>query len=555
MLTLMTVAFDQAFPQNDTRPKVSNNDKALFYFIEGKTLELKNNYIGAIENYREALKYDKAAGIHHALAIAFLKVGKVSEALIETNNALKIAPTNESYLETLANLHILKKNFKEAVNTYERIIQLDSNYTYGLYSLARLYQEMKQPAKAIEIYEKITSKIGYDYDVLNKMYDIYINYRDYNKAAEVLVALLQLDPYNTSIKKILATLYSRTENIDGARKVYEELYMLNPDDKEVQTELVKIYFKQNENDKAFENFSKMLGKDSLGFWEKVQVGELYYNLIPQDASAKDIAQNIFIQLNNDYPLSWVPYYYLGVIDVLDQNGSEYIDKFEKAIAHADTSREVFINIGLTYYQQNEIEPALKVIDEGISKFPDEARLYYVKGLTLQRGGREKDAIVSYEEAMALNNQDLNILSALALAYDNQGMFDKSTQTYEKALLVDPQNPLILNNYAYNLSERGESLDKALSMSKVAVEKDPENASYLDTIGWIYFKLKNYKLAKENIEKSLQINPNSAVVLEHLGDVYGAMKDGKNAMKYWKLSLEKNPANSGLKDKIAYYTEG
>ena len=109
--------------------------------------------------------------------------------------------------------------------------------------------------------------------------------------------------------------------------------------------------------------------------------------------------------------------------------------------------------------------------------------------------------------------------------------------------------MLLNNYAYNLSERDEKLDEALSMAKIAVERDPGNASYLDTIGWIYFKLGKFKSAKTNIEKSLEINPNSAVVLEHLGDVYNGMKDYSNAVKYWKLSLEKNPENPSLKEKI------
>ena len=57
------------------------------------------------------------------------------------------------------------------------------------------------------------------------------------------------------------------------------------------------------------------------------------------------------------------------------------------------------------------------------------------------------------------------------------------------------------------------------MSIKSNEIDPENASYFDTLGWIYYKMKNYKLTKNLLKKSLQINGNSAVVLEHLGDVF------------------------------------
>ncbi len=552
-LLIILLSLNVTYSQKQSgRQKLSDEQKAKYYFIEGKTLELQNNFIGAVENYRMALKFEKSGGIYHALSEVYLKLGKMDEALREVNTALKFQPQNQNYLETLANIQINKKDFKSAIKTFEEIIRLDTNYTYGLYSLARLYQEMKMPAQAVAIYEKITSKIGYDFDVLNKMYDIYLSYKNYEKATEVLEALLQLDPFNVSIKAILASLYLKSNKLSEARKIYEDIYITNPENKEIQTELVKIYFKQNESDRAFENFSKMLGKDSLGFWEKVEVGELYYNIISQDESAKDIALNIFSKLNNDYPDQWIPYYYLGVIDVLNNNNSGYKEKFQKAIQMADTSREAYVNIGLAYFQQNEIDDALETLDEGLIKFPDEYRIYYIKGLSLQRIGKEPESIKYFEKAIEFNPNDIGMLSTIALAYDNQGNYSKSTEIYEMALKLDPQNPLILNNYAYNLSERGEKLDKALEMSKIAVEKDPGNASYLDTIGWIYFKLKNYKLAKENIEKSLAVNPNSAVVLEHLGDVYKEMKDNNNALKYWKLSLEKNPENNSLREKIEFY---
>ncbi|MEO8210046.1 MAG: tetratricopeptide repeat protein, partial [bacterium] len=299
-------------------------------------------------------------------------------------------------------------------------------------------------------------------------------------------------------------------------------------------------------------FSKMLGKDSLGYIEKVQIGELYYNLISQDESAKEITMNIFTDLNNEYPDQWIPYYYLGVIDVLNKNENDYKKKFDKAIENADTSREVYINIGFAYFQQGKAHDAIAITDEGLTKFPDDFRLNYIKGLSLQQIGQERDAIIYFEKAIEVNPNDVGVLSTLALAYDTQGQYARSTEIYDKALKLDPQNILILNNYAYNLSERGENLDKALAMAKIAIEKEPNNASYLDTFGWIYYKLKNYKLAKKFIEKSLAVNSGSAVVLEHLGDIYSAMKDNDNALKYWEQSLEKNPENKTLQEKIEFY---
>ncbi|MBS1516885.1 MAG: tetratricopeptide repeat protein [Bacteroidetes bacterium] len=528
----------------------SDSSKALFYFIEGKTMELQNNYIGAVENFRNALKFNQSSGIYFALSEVYFKLGKYDESLSEVKKALRLKPDDEDFLEMLANNYIVKKDFLKAVDAYEQIIQNDSNYTYGLYSLARLYQELKLPANALAVYEKITNKIGYDFDVLNKMYEIYISYKDYEKASDVLESMLKIDPFNASIKKILANLYLNNKEYEKAKVIYESILSLDHNEKEVQNELVKIYFKMNDNEKAFENFSKVLGKDSLSFLEKIQIGELYFNMIAQDESAKDISKSIFSGINKSYPDEWLPYYYLGVFDLLDKNEPGYKDYFETAVSRADTARDVFINIGFSLYQEGQAEQAVPFIDKGLSLYPKDYRLNFIKALVLQGTGKESESVIYYETALESNPDDINTLSALGLIYDNQKRYDKSVDAYERALKIDPQNALILNNYAYNLSERDTELDKALKMAKIAVEKEPGNASYLDTMGWIFFKMKNYKKAEEYIGKSLQVNPNSAVVLEHMGDVYSKLKDQTNALRYWKMSLEKNPENEGLKGKIS-----
>ncbi len=523
--------------------------KAEELFIKGKLAELKFNYYEALENYQTALKYDKSPGIYSAIAELYFNTGKYNESLSNVQKALSYNPTNTHYLEQKANAYLGLDNLDKAAEVYESILARDSNYTYGLYTLARIYQELNQPAKAIVIYERITDKIGYDYDVLRRMYEIYYSYKEYDKCAEILKAALQLDPYDADIIEQLALLYTRQNKYAEAQEIYEELLRLNPNNKELQTELVKIYFFQDETDKAFEKFGALLGKDSLGYSEKLQVGELYYNQINKDVNSVDIAKNIFFNLQINYPEEWHPYYYLGALYLSngDDAGSE--EQFSKAIEVADTSMDAYVQIGLTYYNQGKSPLADEVLSKGLSVSPNDFRLNYLMGLTQQAMGKINEAIKYYEYALEANPSDINILSALALAYNSVSRYDESNATYEKALQIDPGNPLLLNNYAYNLSERGEKLDKALEMAKTAIDREPENASYLDTIGWIYFKLKKYELAENYIRKSLNINSGSAVVNDHMGDVYKEMGDKESAVIFWRKALELSPNDETIKNKI------
>jgi len=107
----------------------------------------------------------------------------------------------------------------------------------------------------------------------------------------------------------------------------------------------------------------------------------------------------------------------------------------------------------------------------------------------------------------------------------------------------------LNNYGYSLSVRGVRLEEAMAMSKKALEKDPENGAYLDTMGWIYFKMGDYEKAREYIEKACQFQKNSAEIYEHLGDIYEKLMMKEEAIQMWEKALELDRGNLQLLKKL------
>jgi Tfp pilus assembly protein PilF len=171
------------------------------------------------------------------------------------------------------------------------------------------------------------------------------------------------------------------------------------------------------------------------------------------------------------------------------------------------------------------------------------------GIAYNRAGRNHDSRVALERAHELNPQDINVLSSLGLTYDALKMHAESDSVYEKALRIDPDYALVLNNYAYSLSERNIDLSRAMTMSKRSLEKDSLNSSYLDTYGWILYQLGRYPEALEYIKKAIDAGDASPVVLEHLGDVYAKLNDYENAVHFWNKALEKDKKNSSLKSKI------
>jgi Tfp pilus assembly protein PilF len=119
-----------------------------------------------------------------------------------------------------------------------------------------------------------------------------------------------------------------------------------------------------------------------------------------------------------------------------------------------------------------------------------------------------------------------------------GDHDASDRAYLEALEIEPDEPLLLNNYSYYLSLRNIRLEEALELSALAVEQQPENSAFLDTYGWINYKMGNYSEAKKWIQKSIEFtDAPSPTVLEHYGDVLYKLGEKEEAVTYWKKALE------------------
>ena len=149
-----------------------------------------------------------------------------------------------------------------------------------------------------------------------------------------------------------------------------------------------------------------------------------------------------------------------------------------------------------------------------------------------------------EELALAQGNDKHRGEALAIAgdlwYQEFGDKKKAYAIYEEALKADPDQASVLYNYAYYLSLDGRKLRKALEMSRRAVELAPDNASYLDTYGWLLFLLKKPKDAKPVFKHAMLYGgKDSAVVLEHYSKVLEALGEKDLSIYYKNLSEQKS----------------
>ncbi|MEO6390377.1 MAG: tetratricopeptide repeat protein [Pyrinomonadaceae bacterium] len=127
---------------------------------------------------------------------------------------------------------------------------------------------------------------------------------------------------------------------------------------------------------------------------------------------------------------------------------------------------------------------------------------------------------------------LTLASAQERSKDTKG----AEETLRKILERDPTNATAMNNLGYFLADRGERLTEALDLIKRAVRAEPKNSSFLDSLGWAYFKLGKFDEAERYLTNALRRNPTSFTLNDHLGDIYHGQSKLEQARAAWQRAI-------------------
>ena len=561
--------------------KKKNQSEALDHFITGATYEAKDDYANAILEFQDALRYDTSAGIYYAMAKNYYYLNKTSLSLVNAEEALKLDSSKADYYYWLSQLFSNAGQFDSAAVVLETLIRNDSSQVSAYYKLAGIYENSK-PIKAARIYEKLTDMVGDDWDVLVHLASIEDKLGNVEKASKAYEELLKIDPSNKDLQGSVMDFYFRNKLYDKAMKMADDVLLLTPDNLDAREMKAKIYLTENKWDLASKQFSYILNQKNISLAAKMEIGEAYFKQSLKDSTLLPVAKQFFETIDKD-TTNWQVKMYLGAIAIGEHKDSLAIEYFKKVTELAKWNSQGWIRLGGLYYDNKKYDDAIKVMNEAIRSFPEDFTINFILGLSYSQNNdnenakpylkkaaelnpespdalsaygfmlnqmkQEDEALKYLNKALALEPKNVNILGTLGLIYDNQKKYDLCDSIYTAALKIDSLNPVVNNNYAYALSERGIKLNEALKMVQIAIKADSNNTSYLDTIGWIYYKMGKYELAKENAEKANKLSTGNAVILEHLGDIVFKIGEKDYAKELWEKAFKIDTTNSSLKQKI------
>jgi tetratricopeptide (TPR) repeat protein len=554
---------------------------ALEHFVNGSVAESKGNYNEAIMEFQQALSYDSSSGIYYALAKNYLLLGKIPQSLKYAVNSVKLDQSNVDYLKLLADIYSTAMQLDSSASVLSKVIQIDSSRIDAYYQLARLYENGK-PLKAIEIYEKLLAKIGPEWNVLLRVSELYEQLGEYSSAVNSVNALLQIDPSNIAIKKLKCDLNIKNGNYDEALTTLDDILESTPDDLDARERKANLLLKNNDWQTAAKEFSYILNQSGIDLDIKIRVGAAYFEKSLDDSTLLPVAKEFFTQIDQD-TLNWHVKLYLGTISLMQKDEDSFQINMNYAVENSIFNSQPWIRLGGLLFDKGKYQISELLMNSAIKKFPEDFAVNLILGLsyaqrskhsiaepylkksvelspsditalsaygfTLHQIKRDDEAIEYLKRALIIDKSNVNLIGTLALIYDGKKDFQLSDSLYEKALTLDSVNALINNNFAYSLSERDLQLERALRMAEIAITVEPKNSSYLDTIGWVYFKLGNYNQAQNYLEKAIEYGGERSVYFDHLGDVMFMKGDIQKALEHWKKALKLDPINKLISEKI------
>jgi tetratricopeptide (TPR) repeat protein len=519
-------------------------DQAYEHYFNGALLDFQDQYERALIEYYQALLYDStSAQILKAIARNLLRLQSYDSAIQYLEKSEKYNPEDRETLNYLAEAYYNQQNFQKSIFYYNRLLTLDPYNNSTQNNLIFLYTHLKMEQELMNFYKKLMAyypddnKYAIQYALAN------IRLKNTSEAQKILQEVVNKDSSDLNTLFVLGNLYEIEKDTVNALKIYKNILLLDPMNDEVLNRLYRLY-RSTAQWEEMVNFYEVLLQKQENPQLRLMLAETYY-LQEKRTEAKTALQPIL----NDDTYRLAAYELLGRMAFEEENYPEAEKYFSTLTEENPDNRFAWLFLAVLYNRQNNYQNSLKVLERALTLHTDDVDLLAIYGTTLSQVGRDQEAVLPLEKALKMDSTNMSTVSSIAAVYDKLKMWDKSDSLYEMALQKAPENALLLNNYSYSLAQRNLDLTKALDLVTRALEIDPENGAYLDTKGWIYYKVGDFPRALEYIQKALDSREESAEVLEHLGDVYLKLDQPDQAKIYWQKALEKDPDNTDLAEKI------
>jgi tetratricopeptide (TPR) repeat protein len=468
-------------------------------------------------------------------------------------------------------------NSTEALAAYKKALELDADNEDAMTGLATVYADLGDNKAAADMLRKVADKDPNPRS-LTSLANVYEQLKDYSLAAEMLRRALDQQPGNSELKHALAEDLLLSDQLDDALKLYQESIADDPKDIKAELRVSQIYRQKRDFAKAREAADKAKEIDANDL--EVQFNDV--NLLESEGKIPDAIKTLKGILDATVKKSYSASekssrsFLLQSLGDLERTIEQYgpaVEAFRQlGDLDPDGAARAEAEIVETYREAKDYPKAEAEADAAAKKFPKDRIVSATRASVLSDLGKTDAAVAEARRLMDGKNDrevDLNLVdiyeksknfTEMAKLLDAAEGLSKTSEEkqnvafrrgamlermknfpaaeaeFRKVLALNPDNDAALNYLGYMLADRNIRLEEARDMVSKAVSREPNSGAYLDSLGWVYFRMNKLPEAEDRLREALRYMSRDPTVHDHLAEVYFHEGKIREAIAQWQSSL-------------------
>lgn len=531
----------------------SDSLRVAYLYSEGvKVAALAEDRQDALPYFEKVLEIDSLhAPTHYQLGDMLIN-NNPEKALRHGRIVYAADSTNVDYLGFYGYALAYNQKIDRAKEVYERLVRLEPHNANNYQMLASLYRASEMPYMALSVLDSAEYKLGRIGELFSQKLNILYSLSLYTRAIEELKTEITNNPRNSHHVTMLGYLYMKTQQDSLAISTLKQALDINPQNTDALLGLASIH-KQRGQDEAFlQTIKTLLLSENLPAQQIVSILET--DLVEDEEffirnyfSVNTIITTVYLKYPHSLPIQ--QFYAKHLIRVGDtEGGLDIFKQITRTFNYLPNEALYMVLDGEEYLGRQD--SVMHYLSLAIKNHPNSSDLYVRQAYKLLDKDKAQ-AKKLFHKALKIEKNSEKRSDIYCTLADLETKQQKRDKLYRQALEENPDNAMVLNNWAYSLIHSPKDLHFALEMSIRACELKPSVPTYLDTKAWILFLMGEVGEAKRIMRQAISLDDsNDHVFLLHYGDILAAEGDTFMAEIYYKRAQEAGEDKALIESKIA-----
>ena len=442
---------------------------------------------------------------------------------------------------------------------------LDSIYPHKMeisYKLAEALAssgDSSKIARAIGVYDRIEKTQGKNIPLTTSKIRAFLSSQDTASIYKEVYSLLKSAPHSVENNVFAGNVFAMFSDNDSALTYFDKACDLDSTSGLAYYSRANFYKSIGDSVNYDKEVFRALSRESLELDAKLELLTGYIRELYDDPSQQGRIQELFATLLDQHPHEVdIHDLYCSYLIAIEDYASA-AEQLGYALDIDPSSEDRWRTLLSLYMQADDYAKSAEKGETALRYHPSSAMIHLMLGTDYNLMKEYDKALSNLNKSMELTDSVdyeavSQIMSSMGDVYYAKGDRDSAFVYYDKAISIDPDNLLALNNCAYYLAVEVRDLDKAEEMSARTIKQRPDDATSLDTYAWVMFRKKNYTEAMAYIDKAIANSEDpSEELYHHAGDIYFMNGEPQKALEFWEKALALDPDNELLQRKVKHKT--